>query len=213
MGTIRVEAVPVRSYGLGLLRFDHLQLVFQDETDLIDRQDYWFVLEGVQDGGLTTGTLGINGHGGRMSLGAVNGAGRDELVDQIGTPELRGSRIIKSGSDALTAWDTMANYGAGVEEQKFPYIAFSTPFGAKPTINSTSLVSTLLWSIGIDLNNLMPFNIRLSPGPETILGTPENDDMSADLKFTPTVATGVGDDTLHGSGQLHLGRQTLWRRR
>ena len=39
MGTIRVEAVPVQSYGLGLFRFDHLQLVYQDETSPIDKQD------------------------------------------------------------------------------------------------------------------------------------------------------------------------------
>lgn len=47
MGTIRVEAVPVQSYLLGLFGFDHLQLVFQDETDVIDSQDYWYVIEGV----------------------------------------------------------------------------------------------------------------------------------------------------------------------
>ncbi len=58
MGTIRIEAVPVKSYFLGLFRFDHLQLVYQDETDVLDSQDYWFVLEGIQDGPLLSATLG-----------------------------------------------------------------------------------------------------------------------------------------------------------
>ena len=106
MGTIRVEAVPVQSYGLGLLRFDHLQLVYQDETDFIDSQDYWYVIEGIQDGPLLAATLGASGDNGRLSLGVANGASRDALIAKIGTPETRGSRIIKSGFNALTLWDS-----------------------------------------------------------------------------------------------------------
>ena len=69
MGTIRVEAVPIQSYLLGLFRFDHLQLVYQDETDFIDSQDYWYVIEGIQDGPLFTATLGASGEDGTTSLG------------------------------------------------------------------------------------------------------------------------------------------------
>ena len=39
MGTIRVEFTPVKSYYLGLLKFDHIQIVYQDETSFVDRQD------------------------------------------------------------------------------------------------------------------------------------------------------------------------------
>ncbi len=198
MGTIRVEAVPVKSYFLGLFGFDHLHLVYQDETDLIDRQDYWFVLEGIQDGPLAYATLGASGQNGTTTLGTANGAGRDALVAKIGTPESRGSRIIYSGPDAAAIWSAMSHYAANIDDQKFPYIAYSWPFSTSPTINSTSLISSVLHSAGIDLNNLMPFGVRLSPGAETILGTPGADEMTATYHFT-TIATGGGNDTLHGS--------------
>jgi VCBS repeat-containing protein len=198
MGTIRVEAVPVKSYGLGLFRFDHLQLVYEDETSPINSQDYWYVIEGINDGSLFTGTLGASGESGRLSLGVSNGASRDALVDLIGTPESRGSRILTTGVNALSVWDAMAQYAGGIEAQKFPYIPYALPFSASATINSTSLISSVLHSAGIDLNNLMPFNLRFSPGPETILGTPQGDTLQADATFT-TIAGGEGDDTLLGS--------------
>lgn len=43
MGTIRVEYTPVQSYFLDLLKFDHIQIVFQDETSFVDRQDRTYV--------------------------------------------------------------------------------------------------------------------------------------------------------------------------
>ena len=198
MGTIRVEAVPVQSYFLGLFRFDHLQLVYQDETDPIDSQDYWFVIEGIQDGPLLSATLGASGENGTTSLSVANGASRDDLVALIGTPEDRGSRIVLSGPNALTTWNQMASYAGAIEDQKYPYIPASLPFSTSPTINSTSLIASILWSAGIDLNNLLPFTLRLSPGPETILGTPGADSFSANSSFT-TIATGPGNDTLGGS--------------
>ena len=155
MGTIRVEAVPVQSYGLGLFRFDHLQLVYQDETSPIDKQDFWYVLEGIQDGSLFSGTLGASGQNGTTSLSVTNGASGDALTALIGTPESRGSRIISSGAGALAQWQAMATYAGNIELQKFPYIAYSLPFSATPTINSTSLISSLLYSIGLDLNVLI----------------------------------------------------------
>jgi Ca2+-binding RTX toxin-like protein len=198
MGTIRVEAVPVKSYGLGLFRIDHLQLVYEDETSPIHSQDYWYVIEGIQDGSLFSGTLGASGESGRLSLSVANGASRDGLVALIGTPESRGSRILSTGTNALSLWDAMAKYAGDIEFQKFPYIPYSLPFSASPTINSTSLIASVLHSVGIDLNNLMPFNMRFSPGPETILGTSQGDTLQADATFT-TIAGGQGEDTLLGS--------------
>ncbi len=203
MGTIRVEAVPVKSYNLGLFRFDHLQLVYQDETDVIDSQDYWYVLEGIQDGPLFSSTLGASGENGSLSLGVSNDAGRDELISIIGTPEMRGSRIIASGSTAFSTWSQLTAYAGEIEDQQYPYVAYSLPFSVSGTINSTSLISSALWSVGIDLNNVMPFSLRLSPGAETILGTAGDDDMRAAGNFT-TVATGLGNDTLRGS------TNTIW---
>ena len=45
MGQIRVEYLPVQIFGLGAFGFDHLQLTYEDETDLLGQQDYWYVLK------------------------------------------------------------------------------------------------------------------------------------------------------------------------
>ena len=198
MGTIRIEYVPIQKFYLGLLTLDHIQLVYQDETDPIDRQDYWYVLEGIQDGALFGGTLGAFGDNGRTSLSVANGASRDALIEKIGTPDDRGSRVIVSGPDTLTLWDAMARYGGDIEDQQLPYIAAAWPFSPTPTINSTSFIASVLYSIGIDVHTVLPFGIRNSPGASTLLGTPDSDDLRAGGNFTQIV-TGAGDDTLGGS--------------
>ena len=201
MGTIRVEFVPIQSFGLGLFGLDHIQLVYEDETDFLNTQDYWFVLEGIRDGGLFNATLGALGEDGTTSLAVANGASGDDLIAKIGTPEDRGSRIINTGSDALTLWNRMAAYAADIQSMSMPYIGASLPFSPTPTINSTTLISSVLWSIGVDLNNLMPFGIRNSPGAGTLIGTPDADTMSAQGNYTQ-IATGAGDDILGGSTNL-----------
>lgn len=198
MGTIRIEAIPVQSYFLGLFGFDHLQIVYQDETSFIDSQDYWYVIEGVVDSGLAGATLGVNGASGTLSLGVSNDAGHEALVDKIGTPEQRGSRIVYSGAYAETLWSQMAAKAGAIEDQAFPYIAYSLPFSVTPTINSTSLVASVLWAAGIDLGNLMPFNVGLSPGGSTLLGTGAGETLTVEASFTTLVAGG-GDDSLFGS--------------
>ncbi len=200
MGTIRVEYTPVKSYFLGLLKFDHIQIVYQDETSFVDRQDHWYVLEGTKDGGLFGATLGVQGEEAYISLAAVNGASRDALVDKIGTPESRGSRVIYTGSQALSLWDQMSDYGTELQIQAHPYTGFSLPFGPSPTINSSSAVATMLWSVGIDINFLMPFGIRFSPGTTTLLGTTQVDEIQLGGSFTQ-VAGGLGEDILRGSGR------------
>ena len=197
MGTIRIEFVPVQKFALGLFGFDHVQLVFEDETDILNKQDYWFVMEGVQDG-FVTGTLGALGENGRTSLGVANGAFGDALIDKIGTPDTRGSRVVTTGDNALNLWDQMARYASEIEAQKLPYIPASLPFIPSPTINSTSFVASLLYSIGIDIHSVLPFGLGLSPGANTLLGTTASDDITATTTFN-TVVTGAGNDTLHGS--------------
>jgi Ca2+-binding RTX toxin-like protein len=198
MGTIRVEYTPIQSYFLGLLKFDHIQIVYQDETSFVDRQDHWYVLEGTKDGGLFGATLGVQGEESYTSLAAANGASGQALVDKIGTPESRGSRVIYTGSQALSLWDHMSEYGSELQIQAHPYTGFSLPFGPTPTINSSSAVATMLWSVGIDINFLMPFGIRFSPGTTTLLGTTQVDEINLGGNFTQ-VAGGLGEDILRGS--------------
>ena len=198
MGTIRVEYVPVQKYNLGLLGFDHIQIVFQDETSFVDRQDHWYVLEGTQDGNLLNATLGVQGEEFYTPLSAVAGASGDALVDKIGTPESRGSRAIVTSPQALSLWDVMSNYGTELQLQAHPYTGVSWPFGPSPTINSSSAVASMLWSVGIDINFMMPFGIRFSPGTSTLLGTTQVDEITIEGGFTQ-VAGGFGEDILRGS--------------
>lgn len=202
MGTIRIEFLPVQTYGLGLFGFDHLQLTYQDETDLLDTQDHWYVLEGVVDGSpIFGGTLGVLGTDGTTLLSSANLASRDELIAKIGTPETRGSRPVLNTIDAQSKWNSMAGYGAEIENQNFPYIAGAWPFSPKPTINSNSAVASMLWSIGINVANVMPFDFRRAPGIATLLGTTDNDDLGTEGVFTQLLG-GLGKDTLHGAVNL-----------
>ncbi len=161
-------------------------------------QDHWYVLEGTQDGGLFNATLGVQGNEFYTPLAAANGASGDALVDKIGTPESRGSRVIAASPQALTLWDAMSNYGTELDLQQHPYTGISWPFGPSPTINSSSAVASMLWSVGIDINLMMPFGIRLSPGTSTLLGTTQVDEIELGGSFNQVVG-GFGEDVLRGS--------------
>jgi hypothetical protein len=93
MPCIRIEWLPVQLFALGLLGFDHLQLVYQPD-DTRSRQDDWYVMEGVREVARDGTFPGIEGADGRTTLSVVNLAAREELVAKIGTPELRGSRCL-----------------------------------------------------------------------------------------------------------------------
>ncbi|MEZ5898972.1 MAG: Ig-like domain-containing protein [Hyphomicrobiaceae bacterium] len=201
MGTIRVEFVPIKKFNLGLLGLDHLQIVYEDETSVIDKQDYWYVLEGTHDGSLLEGQLGVLGEEIFTELAAANGANGDDLIASIGTPESRGSRVVYTGPDALSLWQTMMDYGKEIDAQQFPYEGLAWPFSPGAIMNSSSVVATLLYSVGIDINANMPFGIRNSPGTSTLLGTSGADEITLGGNFTQ-VAAGFGDDILRGTETL-----------
>lgn len=114
---------------------------------------------------------------------------------------MRGSRIVYTGGDALSLWSRMQDYGKEIQAQEFPYEGLALPFSASAIINSSSVVATLLYSIGIDVNVVMPFGIGFSPGTATLLGTTQNDDIKIAGNFTQ-VAGGMGEDQLRGSANL-----------
>ncbi|MEQ1714510.1 MAG: hypothetical protein ABL907_00770, partial [Hyphomicrobium sp.] len=197
MGKIRVEFVPIKKFNLGLLGLDHLQIVFEDENSAINTQENWYVLEGTHDGGLLDGTLGVIGEEFHTELAAANATGLT-LLEAIGTPEARGSRVVYEGPDALARWDVMMDYGKEIQAQEFPYEGLTWPFRPGAIINSSSVIATLLYVIGIDVNIQMPYGIRLSPGTATLLGTTGDDDITIRNNFTQ-VAGGIGEDTLRGT--------------
>ncbi len=198
MPRIRIEWVPVRAFGLGLLGFDHLQLVFQpSDVDTANGQDAWFVMEGVREAGPDGALLGIEGADGRTTLSVANLAARDALLAKIGTPEYRGSRALPYGGDEFRAWEIMASYARDIEMQDFPYVAYGLPGSPTPTVNSSSAVASLIFYSGLDPSQQLPYGVHLSPGMATRLGTSGDDAMRIECGFT-TLLGGSGRDELLG---------------
>lgn len=217
MPAVSVERVPVRTLKLGLLGFDHLQIVLQPDATG-DRQDGWFVIEGVRDTETGAARLAVEGwHGGTTLSDANGGRVGTELSDWIGTSASRGAVVVAHGAEAMSVWSTLVSYAAEIEAQRLPYIAYALPASALPTINSSSLVASLLHYAGIDTVAAQPSGLRFSPGMTTLLGTSMDDTMKAGRTFSTLIA-GDGDDTLFGSdeaGQLDKlfggrGRDTLY---
>ena len=201
---VRIEWMPVQLYGLGLLGFDHLQLVFEPGEGGLSRQDDWFVMEGVRDATSDGTFLGIEGADGRTTLSVANLAARAELTSKIGTPEYRGSRALPFEGDAFGAWETMSSYARDIEAEDYPYIAFGLPGSPAPTINSSSAVASLIHYCGLDPTQQLPYGMHLSPGMATLLGTGADDRMRIEHGFT-TLLGGSGADSFEGSP---AGRQT-----
>lgn len=200
MPSVRVERVPVETLNLGRLGFDHLQIVFRSGFDPTSaRQDDWFVIEGIRETEGADVRLAVEGwHGGTTLSEANGGLAGEALVARIGTPESRSPREIAEGSGAVELWATLVSYAADIEAQKFPYIAMALPGSPLPTVNSSSLVSSLLHHAGIDVGQSLPAGLRLSPGKRTLLGTSGDETLATGNGFTAVLA-GAGDDRLFGS--------------
>jgi Ca2+-binding RTX toxin-like protein len=204
MPRIRIEWVPVQMFGLGLLGFDHLQLVYQQsDADIANGQDAWFVMEGVRETRLGGAYLGIEGADGRTTLSVANLAARNALVAKIGTPEYRGSRALPYGGDEFQAWETMASYARDIDTQDFPYIAYGLPGSPTPTINSSSAIASLIYYSGLDPSARLPYGLHLSPGIATRLGTSGDDAMRVECGFT-TLLGGSGRDEFIGGSAPHV---------
>ncbi len=210
MARARIEWVPVQTWGLGTFGFDHLQLVFQpgDETERL-AQEEWFVIEGTRDvvPGSATPVLGVLGADGTTTLAQANPVETDtggialptaeQLVDEIGTPASRGSAGLPL-LDAFGAWQTMAHFAQEIEAQQLPYRATGVVGTGLPTINSSSVIASLLYYVGLDISNHTPLGLRSSPGQQTLIGTTGDDTMQIEFNFT-TLVGGLGNDTFQGT--------------
>jgi hypothetical protein len=203
MARIRIERVPIAVFNLGLFGFDHLQLVYQnDDTNERTAQDGWYVMEGLRDAGANGVTLGVEGWDGMTTLAEANAASGDELVAKIGTPTTRGSREV-AVADPFSSWQRMAVYAEDIASQDLPYIALGLPGSPVPTINSSSVIASLLYYAGVDMQTVWPSGTRFSPGTTTLIGTSGADEMKIEQGFTTLVA-GKGDDVLEGSNDTSL---------
>src|SRR5690606_1173518 len=113
----------------------------------------------------------------------------------------RGSRTLPYGTDAFSAWETMASYARDIEAEDYPYIAFALPGSPLPTLNSSSAVASLIHYSGLDPSRLLPYGMRLSPGTETLLGTGGDDRLRVEHGFT-SILGGGGNDVLAGGASF-----------
>lgn len=200
MPSVSVERLPVQLFGLGRLGFDHLQIVFRTLASGEDRQDDWFVIEGVREQQGPEAYLAVEGWQGGTTLSDANGGlVGAELEDKIGTRDSRGAHDIADGSAAISLWATLVSFAADIDAQAFPYIPAALPGSPLPTINSSSLVASLLHHAGVSVLDALPAGLRLSPGLATLLGTSGDDRLETADGFT-TLIGGAGDDVLSGSG-------------
>jgi Ca2+-binding RTX toxin-like protein len=197
MPTVSVERLPVRLLGLGFLGFDHLQIVFRNGA--LTEQEHWFVIEGVRDADEAGVWLGVEGWDGGTTLSDANGGliGED-LLRRIGTSAGRGAQDVADGGEAIALWGRLISHASDIAAQHFPYIPIALPNSALPTINSSSLIASLLHHAGVRLLDVLPSGLRFSPGISTLLGTSGDDTLEAAQGFT-TLVGGGGDDVLTGS--------------
>ena len=203
MSQIRVERVPVKLFYLGLFGFDHLQIAYQQD-DAITEQDGWYVLEGLRAAAAGGPSLGVLGTDGTTTLSEANddhtGAA---LVADIGTPETRGSVRVNLTGSAAEAWETMASFGDTIDEQGLPYIAYGPPGFVIPTINSSSVVASLLFYADIDIRDVLPAGLRFSPGMQTLIGTSNDDELQIVNGFNALFG-GDGKDMLEGGSDSSI---------
>lgn len=204
MPSVSVERLPVQLLGLGILGFDHLQIVFQTAgMPFESQQDGWFVIEGLREQDGAGVRLAVEGwHGGTTLSDANGGLAGEDLMHRIGTSASRGAHEIASGSEAVSMWAKLVAFAADIEAQRLPYIPMTLASSSLPTINSSSLIASLLHHAGVAIDGALPSGLRLSPGMSTLIGTSRDDTLAAAHGFTTLVAGG-GDDVLVGSDDGH----------
>jgi len=202
MPDVSVERLPVEVLGLGFIGFDHLHIVFRNGFAPDTPQEDWFVIEGVRDVIGAEVHLGVVGWDGGTTLSEANGGLSGAALEQrIGTSASRGATEIANGTDTMALWSRLAAYAADIEAQRFPYIAATLATSPLPTLNSSSLVASLLHHAGVSLRDALPSGLRFSPGVTTLLGTSGDDRLAARDGFT-TLIGGRGDDVLIGGDHL-----------
>jgi RTX calcium-binding nonapeptide repeat (4 copies) len=209
MSKVRIGGIPIRTWSLGLLGFDHLVLTFEPGRSL--NQWHWFGIEAgrIFLAGIADPVLQVVGVDGRTTLAVLNilhdGTNdripsASELVDIIGSPAQRGSRIVPL-ANPQTAWRTMARFAKKIDAETFPYTGYAFPFTANATLNSTSLIASLLHYAGANIETSLPHNARFSTGRRTLLGTGDDNEMRIQNGFNALFG-GAGRDRFFGTNDL-----------
>lgn len=208
MAKIRIERALIKEYGLWMIRADHLSLVFQqDEFDNGQSQEIWRVVEGTRDI-LNFGApvLGVGGVKSPVTLSSENGnLTGDALRGAIGTPKSRGSTELPSFTPA-SDWANLLAVGREIDDQNYPYLIYNLPSSPLPTANSSSVVASLMYYIGIDIAQHMPaMSLSFTVGTGTLLGTFDDDFLQlTDLLSFDTILSGEGQDRLEGTDNVTI---------
>jgi hypothetical protein len=198
MPTIRLERLAIRTMALGLLGFDHLQLVYDPYGFGQHLQDHWHVVEGVRDPSPRGPLLGVQGAESEVTLARANTARGRDLEARIGTPGQRRYRVVAEGPAAEALWPRLTSHAADLAAEAWPYVAFAAPGSSMPTVNSSSLIASILHGTGVDITSSLPSGAPFMPGLETLLGTAASETLSATAQHT-TLLGGRGDDRLVGA--------------
>ncbi|PPD28391.1 MAG: hypothetical protein CTY20_10265 [Hyphomicrobium sp.] len=202
MPQIRIDRTPIIDYRLGFFGADHLFLSYvQDENAREQVQDGWFTIEGLRSVGTAESgfLLGVEGTDGRTTISQSNhGLTGSDLVRIIGTPTSRLSAVIEFPQGAFEAWETLSVYGEDIDNNFLPYFIATRPGLPIPTSNSSSVVASVLFYAGIDIADHLPTGFRrFTTGTQTLLGTPERDELFVTSNFKNLLG-GRGSDILHG---------------
>ena len=199
MPQLRIERVPIN--GLEVKGFDHMHLVLEPDivTDSTYPQDEWLAIEGSFSGPANSAVLSTLGGSGTATLPDLNGGLTGAaLIAEIGTSGARGSRVLPVLGDPQVQWQFMAALARDIDAQELPYQAQLIASRYLFNINSSSVISTLLYSIGIEIADNLPHGIGRTNGWQTLLGTSGDDVLRIESTFINLVG-GFGDDTFFGS--------------
>jgi Ca2+-binding RTX toxin-like protein len=93
----------------------------------------------------------------------------------------------------------MASIARNFDAEGYPYHAFNVDLSPLPTANSSSVVASLLYYIGVDIAENMPSAfLSFTVGTRTLLGSSSADQLKLQWSFD-TILSGDGNDKLEGT--------------
>ena len=202
MPQLRIERVPIT--GLAVGGFDHMHLVLEPDQVVNSTypQDEWLAIEGTFSGPATARVLRTLGGSGLATLPDLNGGLTGfELQQAIGTPGARGSRVLPVFGDPEVQWLYMAALARDIDSQNLPYNSQLIGSRISFNINSSSVIATLLHSIGLEIAQNLPFGVGRTNGWQTLIGTSGDDVLRIDSTFVNIIG-GPGNDTFFGGNQV-----------
>lgn len=186
MGQIYIEW----KWVAGVLPYRHLYLIYPPYPDAPIEE--WEVIRG-GPGGLIFGDLVTSID--PFPISADRYAEDEE-------PEDRGSRLLLDGAEADEAWLKLLHYARDIsDEYAYNLIAFGEiEVSFAPSLNSNSLIKSILYHAGIEIEGNEPLGDGSAPGMYNLLGTTADETLHVHGQ-TVVLFGGGGDDILIGDAR------------